>query len=382
MPVRKTMTLTRPQTANSALWTGGPVRLLLVAIILGLTLAVPQLGKVIVGAVAEAYLAVGVFVAATFALFFGLERRFGVSAQTWVQGFRPYDIPVAAALGAFPGCGGAVMVITRYAMGRSSFGAVVAVLTSTMGDAAFLMLAQQPVTGAVLILMGFVVGCLSGYVVDFIHGPDFLRVERQTRFQDEDASVSAPDWLWRAWGAVAIPGFVVGLLELFQWSVPTPLYLALGVTGGLLSVGLWALSPSQAVHLAARQNQDELPRRVALNTNFVTVWVVLAFVLFEVLGGAATLSPVFRSAPEWMIVAAILVGFLPGCGPQILVTTLYLSGVVPFSAQLGNAISNDGDALFPALAVAPRAAFIATLYTAVPALLVAYGYFWLFEASP
>jgi hypothetical protein len=78
-------------------------------------------------------------------------------------------------------------------------------------------------------------------------------------------------------------------------------------------------------------------------------------------------------------VAAILVGFIPGCGPQIVVTTLYLAGAIPLSAQLSNAISNDGDALFPAIALAPRAAILATLYSAVPALIVGYTWFALFE---
>ena len=36
-------------------------------------------------------------------------------------------------------------------------------------------------------------------------------------------------------------------------------------------------------------------------------------------------------------------------------------------------ISNDGDALFPAVAKAPRAAALATFYSAVPAIIVAYG---------
>ena len=55
---------------------------------------------------------------------------------------------------------------------------------------------------------------------------------------------------------------------------------------------------------------------------------------------------------------------------------MYLSGIIPLSAQIGNAISNDGDALFPAIAIAPRVAIVATLYSAVPALLISYG--WLF----
>jgi hypothetical protein len=64
---------------------------------------------------------------------------------------------------------------------------------------------------------------------------------------------------------------------------------------------------------------------------------------------------------------------------QIVVTTLYLAGAIPLSAQLSNAIANDGDALFPAIALAPRAAVLATFYSAIPALIVGYGWFILFE---
>ena len=75
----------------------------------------------------------------------------------------------------------------------------------------------------------------------------------------------------------------------------------------------------------------------------------------------------------------ILFGFLPGCGPQVVVATFYLNGFIPLSAEIGNAISNDGDALFPAIALAPKAAIIATLYSAIPAILFAYGYMFIFE---
>ena len=60
---------------------------------------------------------------------------------------------------------------------------------------------------------------------------------------------------------------------------------------------------------------------------------------------------------------------------------MYLSGIIPLSAQIGNAISNDGDALFPAIAIAPRVAIVATLYSAVPALLISYGWLFMVEQS-
>jgi hypothetical protein len=75
-----------------------------------------------------------------------------------------------------------------------------------------------------------------------------------------------------------------------------------------------------------------------------------------------------------------MVGLLPGCGPQIMVTGLYLQGAIPLSAQIANAISNDGDALFPAIALAPKAALIATVYSTVPALMAGYTYYWLVES--
>ena len=40
---------------------------------------------------------------------------------------------------------------------------------------------------------------------------------------------------------------------------------------------------------------------------------------------------------------------------------------------------NDGDALFPAIAIAPKVAIVATLYSAIPALIVSYLYFFAFE---
>jgi hypothetical protein len=109
--------------------------------------------------------------------------------------------------------------------------------------------------------------------------------------------------------------------------------------------------------------------------------VVFAFVGYELAVAASGLN-IGAALGIWaplVPLAAIVLGLIPGCGPPIVVTSLYLSGAVPFSAQLGNAIANDGDALFPAIAVAPKAALMATLYSAIPALLVAYAWLWLVE---
>ena len=52
--------------------------------------------------------------------------------------------------------------------------------------------------------------------------------------------------------------------------------------------------------------------------------------------------------------------------------SLYLRAV-PLSTQLANAISNDGDALFPAMLLL-QDRLAATFYSAIPALIVGYLY--------
>jgi hypothetical protein len=75
------------------------------------------------------------------------------------------------------------------------------------------------------------------------------------------------------------------------------------------------------------------------------------------------------------VFVAALIGLLPGCGPQIVLTGLYVSGVLPFSVLIANALSQDGDALFPLLAGHRRAAGLATVITTVPGV-VAGILFW------
>ena len=50
---------------------------------------------------------------------------------------------MAALLGSTPSCDGAV-VVAAFSSGHGRFGAVVATLTATMGDAAFLLIATRP----------------------------------------------------------------------------------------------------------------------------------------------------------------------------------------------------------------------------------------------
>ena len=371
-----------------------PSALILLPVLIAATMlqmAEHELADIIFTSISDAYLQVSTFVAATFFIFYGVEKFLKIDATAMLRRDSVWQVPIAAGLGALPGCGGAIIVITQYVSGRLSFGGVVAVLTATMGDAAFLLIAREPLTGLALIVLGFVVGTMSGWIVNYIHGGDFLRSKVRSQGDvgealNEDASTPILDRLWLL---ILLPGLVLAALVAFQVDVDamfaSPLLekpgTMIGVVGGTLAVAM-RLAPRFGIkgdsHFSA---SGTILRRTIADTNFVTVWVIGAYLAFELsiyflqidlktlFDGWALLTPLF----------AILLGFLPGCGPQVLVTTMYLAGIIPLSAQIGNAISNDGDALFPAIAIAPRVAIVATLYSAVPAVIIGYGWFFLFE---
>ena len=191
-----------------------------------------------------------------------------------------------------------------------------------------------------------------------------------------------------------LPGVVFGVLLAFQIDVDVyfsrlfgfPLAASLGLGGAILGLGMWLASdPDRSILIGETDNvssvRRSISRSVISNTNFIMAWVIFAFVGFELLIALSgfDLRQMITDRLPVAPAIAIIVGFIPGCGPQIMFTTLYLSGAFPLSAQFGNAIANDGDALFPGIAIAPKAALGATLYSGVPAAIVAYGWLFLFE---
>jgi hypothetical protein len=73
------------------------------------------------------------------------------------------------------------------------------------------------------------------------------------------------------------------------------------------------------------------------------------------------------------VIIASIIGLIPGCGPQIIAVTAYTKDVISFPALVANAISQDGDALFPLLVRHRVASLWATIHTTIPALIVGVG---------
>ena len=249
-------------TPTRSVWRAGHALSVAIIIAPAIIAAVLMLGvenellDIIFTSIADAYLQVSTFVAATFLIIYGIERTLKIDATAMLKRDTVWQVPVAAGLGALPGCGGAIIVVTQYVTGRLSFGGVVAALTATMGDAAFLLIAQEPLTGLAMVALGFVVGTLSGWVINFIHGGDFLRsshtrADAQIHVEHDDASTLLLDRLWLL---ILGPGIVLAGLVAFQFDVDAmfatdmldrPATL-LGVVGGVLALSM-RLAPSFGV---------------------------------------------------------------------------------------------------------------------------------------
>jgi len=357
-------------------------------LILTLAFQSGEFGEIIRSSMTDAYLQVSVFVGFTLFIFIGLDSLTKFDTASFLVKTKKFHVPLSAFLGALPGCGGAIIVVTQYIQGRIGFGSLVAVLTATMGDAAFLILAIEPSTGLLIFALGAVVGSITGYVVDIIHGNKFLIQKLNDDRNEEVLEKTFVSKFNIFWLLIFMPGFILGILVAFQVNINNLIFLPnnfeltaiIGSSGAILSIFMWSLNPLSDFQCSTDKSRGFLSR-VVDTTNFVSTWVICGFLIFEIFMffTSIDLKVFFDIWLPFVPLIAIFFGFLPGCGPQVVVATFYLNGFIPLSAELGNAISNDGDALFPAIALAPKAAVVATIYSAVPAIIVAYSYMYIFE---
>ena len=346
-----------------------------------LLIAFEQTRELFLSSASNAYIAVSTFVGATLLVFVLLEKK-NFNLQSYIQKNQQLEIPISAFLGAIPGCGGAIMVMSLFTRGVVSFGAVLAALISTMGDAAFLLLATKPQAALIILPVTFCTGIVSGYIVKPFT-KNFLQKKINRDFLiTELPKNKTSNKFYLIWFFFLIPGLALGIMNALNIETSylvsdIDIIQLISFLLALYCVFLWVLNPLTDIQMASIHENSF--RKVVDTTCFVTVWVIISFVIYELIN-ISTQGAIFESLKyfgPFIPLMAIIIGFIPGCGPQIMITSMYVSGQLPMSAQIGNSISNDGDALFPAIAISAKAAIIATLYSAVPAIFIAYLWYYL-----
>ena len=375
----------------------------------------------------DAFLAVTVFVAAMVLLFSWLQYATAGRFVDWIRANRRLQPVIGAIMGITPGCGGAIVMMPLYARGYVTYGTVISTLIATLGDAAFVLIggaiANPSLIGPVVMVhvISLVVGIIWGLGVDAVgitpssplgrfgsNAPvssladndpieDFDVRDDLPREEPEGVAYKIVHQGYLAWWAVTGIGLIFAIL-LLVWGATGGgpeldledgrMNLNPSTLGGFVSwIGLLGTILSIAIFTAQRsffrddseasigdklESMRETTIHAAQETSFVTFWVVIAYLVFEfsmLLGGVDETRLAAYGAGIGAILVAAAVGLIPGCGPQIIVMTSYIEGILGFPGLVSNAISQDGDALFPLLVRHRAASLWATLHTALPAVL-------------
>ena len=397
---------------------------------------------ILIGSWREAFVQVSGFVAATVLLFALVQYRFDGRLTAWLEENERAQPLVGALLGLTPGCGGAIIAMPLYVRGTVSFGTVVAALAATAGDSAFIILALAPEAALYAYGLAFVSAVLFGYAID-IWGLGIGRVddavERIGRpmtdggfatrsvadggpsisgYDDPAGHCDAPGrtsplpsylpdsrLLERAshavhvlWWLLAAGALTAGVMYLAMgavepvWEVAATydgLFTVAGLLGTTFSFYLYFVGRHYIGSGATGRVPDTFAsvyktfQHAAMETAMVTVWVVAGYLIYSygLFVTGLDIQGLAAAAGVLAPIAGAGLGLVPGCAAHIVFAQLYaVQEAVPFSALTANAISQDGDALFPLMAIDMKAAIVATIYTTVPAVVVGVlvYYFWPF----
>ena len=198
---------------------------------------------------------------------------------------------IASLLGAIPGCMDAFLIVSLYIHGLVGFGALVAVMLSTAGDEAFIMLAMVPEAALKIFAITIVLGIIGGFLAD-----------------------------------KAIKYFKIKTCE------PCKIEIHEEATG----------QHFLKEHVYAHIIKKHIPR--------LFLWIFIPMTLVEFLMQTFDFASVISGMPVLaLMVFAALVGIIPESGPHIIFLILYSKGLIPFSVLLVSTLSQDGHGLLPLL---------------------------------
>ena len=376
--------------------------------------------EIVVTSMRDAFLAVTVFVAAMVLLFSWLQYATSGRFVEYIREREKLQPVIGALMGLTPGCGGAIVMMPMYARGYVTYGTVVATLIATLGDSAFVLIGAA-VTDSSFIApllavhaISFVVGVTWGYLVDMTgttprtplgrFGPTIGQEQPQMEPEGEspldDLSREVPEGLgykilhqgYLLWWGVTLLGLIFAVL-LLVWSGQDAdyslklTYNPLTLDGFITWVGLFGTTLSVILYVAQKNwfaddteatigdklhSMRETMVHAASETAFVTFWVMIAYLAFEFMllfSGLSEQDMANYGDGMAAVTVAAIIGLIPGCGPQIIAITAYTKEIISFPALAANAISQDGDALFPLLVRHKAASLWATVHTTIPAII-------------
>ena len=300
------------------------------------------------------------------------------------------QVVLGAGLGIIPGCMGGFAAVSMYSHKLLSFGSLIAMMISSSGDEAFIMLAMIPKQALLLMAILFVVAILAGLLVDRftnprthhhhegcedgyqIHEEESVSVEKSSFQNMKHASAERIALLLGV--ILFIVALAFGILEHeHEETAHTQLNIfnenwmnLIFAVVSLFVVWFIATAPE---HLIKEHLWEHIIRKHFLS---IFLWTFGALLIIQIGLHYFDIETLISNNIPWMILLAVLIGIIPESGPHLLFVTLFATGTVPFSVLLASSISQDGHASLPLLAESKRSFIKAKIVNALVAAIVGY----------
>ncbi len=261
-------------------------------------------------------------------------------------------------LGATPGCLGAYTVVSLYAHGVVSFGALVGTMIATSGDEAFVMFSMFPKEATILTVLLLFIGIVAAYITDKVY-------KKQNLLLPEDIH----DFEVHEKEVPKIFDLKMIFMQLKQLSFERALllflligFLTLILTGTLgdfdkewvKNTFIFGTVASILITLVVSDHflEEHLWKHVIKKHLLrIFAWTFGALFVVSILNNYFDVSSWIQSNLFFVLFIAALVGLIPESGPHLIFVTLFASGVIPFPVLLTSSIVQDGHGTLPLLAV-------------------------------
>ncbi len=225
------------------------------------------------------------FLFAAFCLLEAMERHAGNFSQRVLTGIRGAGPLLGAVLGCVPQCGFSVLAANLFSGGMISAGTLLAVFLSTSDEAILMIMGQPESAGVVgkLLFVKVVIAVLAGYLIDFCF-PKLFSEKKEIHDLCEKESCGC--------------GHSHGVI-LPAWNHTLKLFIYIFLFSACLNLVL------------------------------------------EV-AGIGKVESLFWSGSVFQPILTALIGFVPNCAASVLLTELYIKGVIGFAAAVAGLCTSAG----------------------------------------
>lgn len=258
-----------------------------------------------------------------------LELKYQEKIRLFFTDHKSMQIVLSSFMGSLPGCTGTFFIDTLYMAGLVGFGGIIAVMVSTFGDEAYVLIAnafskESNVTIMNLVVLFsilFILGIVAGYLADFYQRRFKLKLCEHCHIEHH-----------------------YNYKENFSFK-------------HFFEDHVWK-------HVIKKH----IPK--------LFFWLYFSIFIFEVIGESFDVNSLMTDNKYMLIALAGIIGIFPISGPNLIFITLFSKGMIPMSVLVTNSIVQDGHGLLPLLSYSLDDSFKIKLFNLVFGLIV--GYLMLF----